>query len=218
MYYYNKFFSREFGWWFQQIIKLGAVNQITNLSDPFVIWDADLIPIIKWDLLPTINSENYKFAILQEKSKNDWTKEQYFLSIQNLIGLESIEPPEGTFVPHHFIFHHKVIINLLNYIENFHKNNMTWIEILLCQSKTYYRFSEYKCVATFMNKYYPDLLKFHPFQLFGKSGIRIREPENIINKVTNKYEFINGISYENFLDYVNNNYQNIPSYIQIEDI
>ena len=35
--------SREFGWWYQQILKLGAFKQIDNLSDPFVVWDSDLI-------------------------------------------------------------------------------------------------------------------------------------------------------------------------------
>jgi hypothetical protein len=38
--------SREFGWWYQQIIKLGAFLQIPNLSDPYIVWDSDLIPLI----------------------------------------------------------------------------------------------------------------------------------------------------------------------------
>ena len=36
--------SREFGWWYQQILKLGVVYRIKDLSCPYIIWDADLIP------------------------------------------------------------------------------------------------------------------------------------------------------------------------------
>ena len=59
--------SREFGWWYQQIIKLGACKQIVELSDPFVVWDSDLVPFIKWDIYPTYSEPYYKFALLQEQ-------------------------------------------------------------------------------------------------------------------------------------------------------
>ena len=41
---------REFGWWFQQMIKLGASTQIKDISRKYVVWDADLIPLEKWEL------------------------------------------------------------------------------------------------------------------------------------------------------------------------
>ena len=63
-YLYKDNLSREFGWWYQQIIKLGAVYIIKNISDPYIVWDADLIPIKKWDLYPSLELPYYKFAIL----------------------------------------------------------------------------------------------------------------------------------------------------------
>ena len=39
--------SREYGWWYQQLIKIGAFKQIKNLSDPYIVWDSDLIVLKK---------------------------------------------------------------------------------------------------------------------------------------------------------------------------
>ena len=170
--------SREFGWWFQQIIKLDAVNRIPNLSDPFVVWDADLIPLIKWDLY-NVETGEYQFAILQEKAKNEFNQEQYHSSIQQLIGLNSVEPLEkGTFVPHHFIFHHVVILELIERI-----GWVRWQDKIMALSETYYRFSEYKCVATFMQMYFPELLKYHSYEKYGEKGIRFRESLEIQEKI-----------------------------------
>jgi hypothetical protein len=43
---------RPFGWWYQQMLKLGCHQVIKDLSKPFyVVWDSDLIPLRKWDLV-----------------------------------------------------------------------------------------------------------------------------------------------------------------------
>jgi len=216
MFFFDKIYSREFGWWFQQIIKLGAVFQISNLSDPFVIWDGDLIPIIKWNLE---ENNEFKFAILQESSKNNWNKDQYANSIKYLIKEEAIDPEIGTFVPHHFIFHHNVLKSMLNHIEENHKNEKNWIEIIINLSKKFYRFSEYKCVESYMNLYYNKLLKYHKFDKFGKSGKRYRDSKQIKEEISLLYknENENDISYINFIKYTELNYNEKPSYIQIED-
>lgn len=217
--------SREFGWWYQQILKLGAFYQIKNLSDPYVVWDADLIPLIKWELNLIEEKEkksSYKFAILQEKAKNIFNENEYKKSIKNIINLDVIEPKKGTFVPHHFIIHHIVIKDMLNYIELNKKDENNekklWIQIIIELSSEYYRFSEYKCLATYMNYYYKDLLKYYPFDEYGKFGIRYRENTQILNKLLLGCNIKNGISYNDFKNFVKNNYKDIPSYIQIEHL
>ena len=193
--------SREFGWWYQQILKFGAYKQIENLSDPYIIWDSDLIVLQKWDLINSYDGL-YKFAILQECSKNEFNKNEYAKSIKELIELDSIDPiNNGTFVPHHFIMHHNVLDFLFHYIEE--KHNNLWIKVIMSLSKKYYRFSEYKCLATFMQKYFPELLLFYPFEMYGKNGLRYRESCDIIEKIKffcdiNKTSTINK---NNFLSY-----------------
>lgn len=211
--------SREFGWWYQQILKLGAYKQIENLSDPYVVWDSDLIVLQKWDLFDPSDGL-YKFAILQECSKNEFNKNEYSKSIQCLIGLDSIEPPiEGTFVPHHFIMHHNVLERLVSFIEESHGHD-SWIKIIMSLSKTYYRFSEYKCLATFMQTYFPELLLFYPFELYGKKGVRYRDSSDIVEKIKEfcASERDNSLTYNKFKEFVQSNYDFEPSYIQIEHV
>jgi hypothetical protein len=210
--------SREFGWWYQQLLKLGAVNQIENISDPYIVWDSDLIALHKWDIYPNSMCESYKFAILQEYSKNEWNKDQYCKSTYELIKHDAIEPEEGTFVTHHFVFHHCVLTDFLEKITIGHENN-SWIERIVRLSEKYYRFSEYKCISTFMNYYYPQLLHYHPFIAFGKNGIRHRETNDIMELISGNLIIPReGISYENFITFINNFYSNKVPYIQIEHL
>jgi len=208
--------SREFGWWFQQIIKLDALNKIPNLSDPFVVWDADLIPLLKWDLYDEESGE-YRFAILQETAKNQFNQEQYARSVHQLIGLETVEPISiGTFVPHHFIFHHMVIQTLLERI-----GGDKWQEKIMEMSSIYYRFSEYKCIATFMQTHFPELLKYHPYHKYGEKGIRIRESLEIQEKIRDDCNIEScGLAYEVFCDFVKKEFgeDRLISYLQIEHV
>lgn len=218
--------SREFGWWYQQIIKLSAFKQISNLSDPYVVWDSDLIPFTKWDIYPNDKSCNYKFAILQEKARCEWNNEQYNLSIFNLTGLHIDKPEIGTFVPHHFVFHHDILSDLINLIEK--KNDKCWIKSIIHLSHTYFRFSEYHMISSFMKKYYPSFLKYHCYNNYGKYGERIRESCEFLKEMEiflkekffkeNNEEFIKGISYSNFSQFVLDKYKILPSYLQIEHI
>jgi len=211
--------SREYGWWYQQLIKIGGFKQIKNISDPYVVWDSDLIVLEKWDLYD-IDNKIFKFAILQEFAKNEFNKNEYSKSINELIGFPSIEPPtEGTFVPHHFIMHHKILNDLIIHIEKSFDGTKNWIEIIMRLSKTYYRFSEYKCIATFMSVYYPELLCFYPFKEYGKNGIRYRDSEQIVDKLVKYLENKKtNINYDIFKDFVGETFHDIPSYIQLEHV
>jgi hypothetical protein len=221
MYFYKDENDREFGWWYQQLIKLGALSQIPQLSDPFMVWDSDLIALKKWEIYPTKSSHSYKFAILQEKAKSEWNKEQYQLSIKHVLGLDAVEPTHGTFVPHHFIFHHQVVNNMLKYIEkrySLNKPPLNWIEIILQSSMVYYRFSEYKCVATFMSMFHKDLLSYHPFQRYG-NGLRCREPDELLKDICSKSVDFHpsGLSYKYIKSYANKYLKN-TSYLQLEHV
>jgi hypothetical protein len=207
--------SREFGWWYQQIIKLGAFKQIEGLSDPYIVWDSDLIPLKKWNIY---NNGVYKFALLQQSARSEWNIEQYKTSLKSLIGLDMIVPEDGgTFVPHHFVFYHKVLENILKSIERMN-NDVTWIHSIISLSHTFFRFSEYIMVATFMNKNYPELLKYYSFQEYGY-GQRIREPKLLLNNIYDQCIIdYSGLSYEEFCQFIYRNYDSNLSYMQIEHI
>jgi hypothetical protein len=213
--------SRNFGWWYQQLIKLGAFIQINGLSDPYIVWDSDLIPLIKWDIYPTYENPHYKFAILQEKSRNNWLTEQYRDSLYFLTQLPICDPNVGTFVPHHFVMYHNVLKNLIKHIEKISQTN--WILSIIKLSHNYFRFSEYRTISSFMKLYYPQLLHYNDFDNFGKFGIRIREPCNFLLDMEKflydkNIDISSGISYIDFIEFSKSKYNNLPSYLQIEHI
>jgi hypothetical protein len=216
--------SREFGWWYQQLIKLGAHIQIEGLSDPFIVWDSDLIPLKKWDLYPTHGEPFFKFAILQEKARSQWNIEQYKSSLMELTNLELITPiPEGTFVPHHYVLHHKVLDDLYLWIrehnKTLNKQDKNWIYSIMSLSHKYFRFSEYLTLSSFMMKKYPELLHYHCFEKYGKNGYRIRDSKDFVEDIEKNCPIHkNGLSYKDFYGYVENQYKEIPSYLQIEHI
>lgn len=210
--------SREFGWWFQQVIKLGALSCIPGLSDPFMVWDSDLIPLEAWPIYPDGGSEDdqYRFALLQEKEKNEFNKREYAASLFSLLGLVEIVPVEGgTFVPHHFVFHHCVVSGLIERIES-RGGGSCWIESVMKLSHEYYRFSEYKSMATFMSVFFPRLLCYHEFEHYGKQGLRIRDEGDA-------HAFVEGFSshgkdgYLGLMEYLKDSVLEI-SYLQVEHL
>ena len=50
--YTRKGDQREPGWWFQQLIKIGAATQIRNISDTYVVWDGTIPPPLLITLIP----------------------------------------------------------------------------------------------------------------------------------------------------------------------
>ena len=162
----------------------------------------------------------YHFAILQEKARNEWNTIQYNSSIIDLIGIEICSPNIGTFVPHHYVFHHHVLKHLIKYIEIQNKDN--WIKSIIKLSHKYFRFSEYHMVSTFMKKYYPQLLNYYCYSKFGKYGERIREPSLFLKEMEvflkENTDNVLDVSYTNFLKFIATKYDKKPSYLQIEHI
>jgi len=208
--------AREFGWWYQQLIKLGAYTQIPHLSDPYVVWDSDLIPLIKWNIYPEQGNHYFKHAILQEHARSEWNTDQYRKSLFELTRLPMNDPKEGTFVTHHFVFYHDVLESLIHHIELI--SNKSWIDTIMGLSHKYFRFSEYRTVAAFMNYKFPHLLKYHEFNQIGKYGKRIREPTKLLKEVEEYFGELYEISYIDFIRFVSRNFDSLPTYLQIEHI
>ena len=210
--------SREFGWWYQQILKIGSLKKIPDISDPYIVWDSDLIPIKRWEIYPSPEYPNYRFAILQESARSQMNITEYKESIYELINMDAIEPVIGTFVPHHFIMYKCVLEDLIEHIERI--SNKPWFISIIELSNKFLRFSEYKCISTFMYNKYPNLLNYYSFDEYG-NGIRLRECKNVVEELiimNNKINNINeDISYDIILEYVNK-MDTIPTYLQLEHV
>ena len=222
--------SREFGWWFQQILKLGAVYRIRNLSKPFIVWDADLIPLQKWTLFPSFKIPHFHFALLQDADKHEnHHQKEYQQSLFELLKLPEIQPKHsktegGTFIPHHFVFYPHIIRSFIRYIEKIHNCSpkKPWFRVILQLSKKYYRFSEYKNIATFMSYFFPKKLHYHPFLYYGKNGVCLRNSEESVFFIRDLKNYIpphkSYISYCDFNNYLYFKYEHSPTYIQVEHL
>jgi len=85
-------------------------------------------------------------------------------------------------------------------------------------SHKYFRFSEYRTVAAFMNYKFPHLLKYHEFNQIGKYGKRIREPTKLLKEVEEYFGELYEIAYIDFIRFVSRNFDSLPTYLQIEHI
>jgi len=215
---------REFGWWLQQIIKIASVSQIPNLSINYIVWDGDLIPLIKWDFIQEKRKEkekNYFVAILQENAKNEFNKEQYNKCNHFLLGFNCIYPNKGTFIAHHMVFNQNLIKEMLNFIIKKHDIIIPWPLFIISLSKKFYRFSEYNLYSSFINFFYENQFFYHEYDLYGKNGIRFRETEKIIEKIimickkSNKKDTL--FSFDEIYNFFSSKSPLIP-YVQFEHV
>jgi hypothetical protein len=207
--------SRKFGWWYQQILKMGAVTRIPGISDPYMVWDSDLIPLRRWEIYPTKEFPNYRFAILQKNARSEWNISQYKKSIYELLEMHALEPNEGTFVPHHFVMYKSVLKNLFEIIER--KSGKPWYISIISLSSKFWRFSEYKCIATFMAEKNPELLNYHSFEKYG-NGLRFRDSIEIFEEIKKIVPNDEDIPYNILLKYVKQKWNKKPDYLQLEHL
>jgi len=214
---------REFGWWYQQMLKLGASTQIENITEHYVVWDGDLIPLQKWDL--TVQNNNgltdYYIAILQNEPRSEFNKNEYQKCIQYLLGFPSFAPPnQGTFVTHHMIFKVEYVKEMLHFILN--RNNIlkSWPLYFISLSHQFYRFSEYMLYSSFLSCFHADMFLYYPYEIYGKTGLRFREPECIIQEMCDAHPFKKdqSFSYQEIFDFFHAKRMIQPSYVQFEHV
>jgi hypothetical protein len=215
---------REFGWWYQQLLKLGIYSQIPLVSQKYVVWDGDLIPLEKWELFNSFNQQYY-VAILQEQYKCEFNKQQYDYYVEFLLGLSSKSPlPIGTFVTHHMVFDKDYVKEMMEYILNRKQisNIIPWPIYFLSLCSDFYRFSEYILYSSFMNEFHTKEFYYYPYSEFGKQGIRYRDPTEIIKNIQNSLPnsfYKRYFSYQDIKDYFSLSHPNPKlSYVQMEHV
>jgi hypothetical protein len=213
---------REFGWWYQQMIKLGASTQIEDITEYYVVWDGDLIPLQKWDLVQKNNqgTKDYYIAILQNEARSEFNKQEYKKCIKKLLGFDSFTPPDyGTFVTHHMIFHKERVKEMLDFILYDNIISISWPIYFISLSHQFYRFSEYMLYSSFMMHFYSDQFFYYPYEYYGKTGLRFRQPEEMIKKLCLSYPYKTDIcfSYHEIAEFFRIKTE-CPSYVQFEHV
>jgi len=181
--------TREFGWWWQQLLKLGCASCIETLSDVFIVWDSDLVVMEPWplELQGPHGPVNYA-AVLQEKARSSFNRLEYEGSVRHILGLDAAYPQHvGTYVAHHMPMSRRVADELVALIDSRLPGNAPWPAKLLQTSSLYYRMSEYMLYSTFemarQRAGQPVHWAVHPFGQFGARGFRHREPQVFMNSL-----------------------------------
>lgn len=180
--------AREFGWWWQQLLKLGAAQCIPDLSENFYVWDGDLIVLKPWQLsVPRSHGpgEDFHIAILQEAARSEFNKAQYKASVQQMLGMDPTFPlGEGTFVAHHMAFNQATVSKLVQHMTARLPGDLPWPAKLLQTSAQNYRMSEYMLYSTWVLSLqatgHDVPFAWHPYREHGATGLRVREPEDFL--------------------------------------
>jgi len=223
---------REFGWWYQQLIKLGAGLYIEHLSETYIVWDSDLIPLTRWPLFSTAPDGITRVpvvALLQAASKHPNILREYRRATLSLLGHDILTPHgnSGTFVAHHMPFRKEAVRDML---ESFRHGDSTdddepWPLRIVRLARHTLRFSEYLTYATFA--ILRGQLDYHPFQVYGSEGLRFRGGGSCIDelsvmacKTENCSVPIGGFSHANVMEYVNacKHWSEGMAYLQLDHV
>lgn len=136
------------GWYLQQLIKLYAWKVIPNLSDPYIVIDADT-----YFLKPT--SFTHGKALCFTKATEYHAP--YFEHMQRLLpGLQRVQNCSG--VAHHMPMSHVILADLFERVEAYHDMPF-WKAFLSCLDPKHMEgsgASEYEIVFNFTQLYHPD--------------------------------------------------------------
>ena len=208
------------GWLYQQMIKLGSPDVIKELSDTFVVWDSDLLPVNSW---PLVDNGKEKFALLQDNSSgnpeiiNLWRK-----FIVEVLKIEPVIDKFSTFTSHHMIFKRIYLKSLKKQIQNHFKSDQNWIELIINAANIYGSMGEYWMYSSWVNHINKSDLNYYPYNKYGSTterfyddgnGIFSKKLKNFLNHNENTNFFPSYLSIIKFLESL---YSNLPSCLSFE--
>ena len=157
------------GWFYQQLLKLGAFEGIENLSEWYVVWDSDLLPVDTWQLLHQDGDAiKRSFALLQHKNwGNPTIVAKWERWINYILGVEAIIDGEGTFIPHHIWFKQEHLKSFTEKVNQYYQSTDHWLRLMMRSANEFGTFSEYWSYVSWVANRAPEDLSFHPYQEYG---------------------------------------------------
>ena len=213
------------GWFYQQLLKLGAFIGIASLSEWYLVWDSDLLPVNSWSITNRQTSKiEYSFALLQDK---DWGNPQIVRRwkswIDTVLEVNAIEDSKGTFVPHHMWFKQEHLKSFARQINNYYQLDEHWLKLMMRSANDFGTFSEYWAYASWVAATSFKDLSFYPYKSFGSTTERFFDDGTGI--------FFNGLkqyhpkllrsqfypSYEEVYSFIQSEYgSDLPSSLSVE--
>jgi len=162
------------GWYFQQLLKLGAHEGIRGLGDEYLVWDADLLLVEPWPLFDADGTP--AFALLQHKAHVPASNHDRWAAwIRDVLDVEPVTDPVGTFVPHHMWFHRVLLRRFKQRITRHGRKADAWPLCMIRSVGRHGTFSEYWSYASWLNTHAPQSLRYHAYGDYGSTTERFFE-------------------------------------------
>ena len=157
------------GWFYQQLLKLGAYEGIDDLSEWYVVWDSDLLPVDTWQLIQEQEQTiRHSFALLQH---NGWGNENIVSKwdnwIRSVLGVTPLTNHQGTFIPHHMWFKQEHLKSLARQVNKYYESTAHWLLLMMRSANEFGTFSEYWLYISWVAAQATDDLAFYPYEQYG---------------------------------------------------
>lgn len=161
------------GWFYQQLLKLGAYEGIKSLSEWYIVWDSDLLPVDAWSLTEKQQALRYSFALLQH---NGWGNKDIVSKwdrwISSVLGVKAQQDHQGTFIPHHMWFKQEHLKSLAHQVNKYYQSQDHWLLLMMRSANEFGTFSEYWSYVSWVAAKAPQDLSFHPYESYGETSER----------------------------------------------
>ncbi|MEM6458242.1 MAG: DUF6492 family protein [Planctomycetota bacterium] len=165
------------GWFYQQLLKLGADDGIAGLTDWFLIWDSDLLPVATWPVLDPADGHPV-YALLQDRGRgNSDIVDRWRRWIETVLGVPALTDDVATFVPHHMWFKQSHLASLRQRLGVYYDAPDTpWPKLMMRSANDFGTFSEFWLYASWAAaRHADDAPRYHPYAAYGATTERFFE-------------------------------------------
>lgn len=204
------------GWFYQQLLKLGASEGIENLSEWYMVWDSDLLPVNTWPLFKDNQGKvQHTFALLQH---NQWGNPQIVSTwdkwIRSVLKVEPVTDAEGTFIPHHGWFKQEYLNSFKHQVNNYYESDDHWLLLMMRSANDFGTFSEYWSYLSWVAAKSPNDLAFHSYDTYGETTERFFDDgTGLFSAALKRYQ---GIDDSSLMDNFSPSYQAVEAFIREE--
>jgi len=179
------------GWFYQQLLKLGASEGIEGLSEWYVVWDSDLLLVETWPLIQEQpQGIQHSFALLQHNQYgNAQIVSTWAQWIRSILGVEPLTDAVGTFIPHHMWFKQEYLTSFQKQLSQYFQSKDHWLLLMMRSANEFATFSEYWAYTSWVAAQAPDDLAFHPYGCYGETTERFFDDgTGLFSKALRQYQ------------------------------
>ena len=187
------------GWFYQQLLKLGAFEGIEDLSEWYMVWDSDLLPVDTWPIIHTAEQTvKHRFALIQH---NGWGNgsivSKWDKWISSVLSVAPLTNDEGTFVPHHMWFKQEHLKSFARQVNSYYQSSVHWLLLMMRSANDFGTFSEYWSYVSWVAAQAPDDLDFYPYEQYGSTSERFFDDgTGLFSAALKRYQGSDSLEYD----------------------